>query len=246
LGADADAVANATKASPEFKGNTALGAESLDPGKLDFNATYYWRVDEVNDLDAGSPWAGQVWTFDTGDFLVVDDFETYDNIDPAVGEPGVNRIFDRWIDGFGTATNGAIVGNDLPPYAETGLVHGGAQSMIYRYDNNAKISEATLTLVFPTDWTEQGVTKLSLWVLGNASNDPDRVFVALNGNAVAYRDDPAATQIAVWKQWVIDLTGFAGADLTGVNTITIGFGTRNSPAAGGAGTMYFDDIRLIR
>ena len=244
LGADADAVANATKASPEFKGNTAIGTESLDPGQLDFNATYYWRVDEVNDLDAGSPWAGQVWTFDTGDFLVVDDFETYDNIDPAVGEAGVNRIFDRWIDGYGTATNGALVGNDLPPYAETGLVHGGSQSMIYRYDNNGKTSEATLTLAFPTNWTEQGVTKLSLWTLGAAVNDPDRVFVALNGNAVAYHADPAATQIGVWKEWVIDLSAFAGTDLANVNTITLGVGTKDVPGAG-AGTMRFDDIRLV-
>ena len=49
-----------------------------------------------------------------------------------------------------------------------------------------------------------------------------------------------------WNQWVIDLAGFAGADLTNVGAITIGLGTKGSPAAGGAGTMYFDDIRLYR
>ena len=35
-------------------------------------------------------------------------------------------------------------------------------------------------------------------------------------------------------------------NLANVNTIAIGFGTKNAPAAGGPGTMYFDDIRLIR
>jgi len=35
-------------------------------------------------------------------------------------------------------------------------------------------------------------------------------------------------------------------NLAAVNTITIGFGTKNSPASGGTGTMYFDDIRLYR
>ncbi|MHC4071060.1 MAG: hypothetical protein ACYTGS_03345 [Planctomycetota bacterium] len=52
-------------------------------------------------------------------------------------------------------------------------------------------------------------------------------------------------QINTWTEWVIDLAAF-GVDLTNVNSITIGFGTKNSPAAGGPGTMYFDDIRLIR
>jgi len=67
----------------------------------------------------------------------------------------------------------------------------------------------------------------------------------VNGSAVVYHDDPAATQTAGWNQWVIDLAAF-GVNLTSVNTITIGIGTQNSPAAGGTGTMYFDDIRLVR
>jgi hypothetical protein len=102
-----------------------------------------------------------------------------------------------------------------------------------------------LTLVYPRDWNEEGVTKLSLWFRGASANAAERMFVAL-GNAVVYHGDASATQIAGWNEWVIDLQAFAGVDLTNVNTIAIGFGTKNSPAAGGAGTMYFDDIRLIR
>jgi hypothetical protein len=243
FGTDADAVAGATKASPEFKGNKPLGEESLDPGALDFNAVYYWRVDEVNDLDPGSPWKGTVWTLNTGEVLVVDDIEGYDDVDPPAGEPG-NRIWEKWLDGFGTADNGAVVGNELPPYAEKTVVHGGGQSLNFSYDNAGKFSEATLTLVFPTDWTAQGVTKLSLWFTNAAGNDSDRVFVALNGGAPVYYDDPAATQISIWQEWVIDLAAF-GTDLTNVNTITIGVGTKGVPGAAGAGTVYFDDIRLI-
>ena len=243
FGVDADAVAIAGKGSPEYKGAKALGEETYDAGRLELQTTYYWRIDEVNDTQPGSPWIGNVWSFTTGDFLVVDDFEAYNDIDPP--DPNSNRIFDNWIDGFGTTTNGALVGNDLPPYAEQGVVHGGAQSMIYAYDNAGKTSEATLTLAYPRDWTTEGVTKLSLWVRGSSTNAADRLFIALNGTAVVYHDDPAATQIGGWRQWVIDLTAF-GVNLTNVNTITIGIGTKNSPAAGGTGTMYFDDIRLIR
>jgi len=179
----------------------------------------------------------------TGDFLVVDDFESYNDVDPP--DPNSNRIFDKWIDGFGTTTNGALVGNDLPPYAEQTTVHGGAQSMPYLYDNANKTSEATLTLVYPRDWTQEAVTKLSLWFRGASGNAAERMFVALNGTAVVYHADPAASQITGWNEWVIDLAAF-GVDLTNVSTITIGFGTKNSPAAGGSGEVYFDDIRLVR
>jgi len=240
FGTDAEAVGSATTASPEYVGPRALGAESYDPGGLTWDSGYAWRVDEVYPTETVK---GLVWSFATADFISVDDFESYNDIDPP--DPESNRVFDKWIDGFGTTTNGALVGNDLPPYAEQTIVHGGLQSMPYLYDNNLKTSEATLTLVYPRDWTAEGVTKLSLWFRGASGNAAERMFVAL-GNAVVYHDDPAATQIAGWNEWVIDLTEFAGVDLTNVNSITIGFGTRNSPAAGGAGTMYFDDIRLIR
>jgi hypothetical protein len=118
--------------------------------------------------------------------------------------------------------------------------------MIYAYDNAGKTSEATLTLVWPKDWTEEGVTKLSLWHRGSSTNAPDRIYVALNGTAVVYHEDPAATNLTGWRQWVIDLSAF-GVNLANVNSITIGVGTKNAPApGGGTGTLYFDDIRLIR
>ena len=246
FGTDAAAVAAATKASPEYVGDKQLGDESLDPGKLAFDTTYFWRVDEVDSANAASPWAGSVWSFWTGDFLVVDDFETYDDVDPAPGEAGVNRIFDKWIDGFGTMTNGALVGNDFPPYAEQTIVHTGAQAMIYSYDTDQKICEATLTLEWPRDWTEEGMAKLSIWHFGDPGNTAERMFVALNGTAVAYHDDTAAVQKNEWTEWVVDLAAFTGVDLANVNTVTIGLGTKDSPAAGGTGTMYFDDIRLYR
>ncbi|MHC4703277.1 MAG: hypothetical protein ACYTFQ_22155, partial [Planctomycetota bacterium] len=243
FGADSDAVRNATTASPQYIGPRALGAESYDPGGLVWNTAYCWRVDEVYPDETVK---GVIWSFTTAAFVLVDDFESYNDIDPP--DPASNRIFDKWVDGFGTTDNGALVGNDFPPYAEQTIVHGGAQSMPYAYDNNLKTSGATLTLVWPRDWTEQGVTRLSLWFRGGSTNAAERMFVALNDNAVVYHDDPAVTQKTGWNEWVIDLQAFAdqGVDLTNVNAVTIGFGTKNSPAAGGQGTMYFDDIRLYR
>ncbi|MHC4629418.1 MAG: LamG-like jellyroll fold domain-containing protein, partial [Planctomycetota bacterium] len=178
FGTGKDAVKNADTASPEYIGPKALGSESHDPGKLAWDSVFHWRVDEVYPTGTVK---GLVWSFETADFILVDDFEPYNDIDPP--DPNSNRVFDAWIDGFGTTTNGALVGNDMPPYAERTIVHGGTQSMNYHYDNAGKTSEATLTLLYPRDWTEEGATKLSLWFRGDSANAADRIFVALNGTA---------------------------------------------------------------
>ncbi|UCD53014.1 MAG: LamG domain-containing protein, partial [Phycisphaerales bacterium] len=172
FGTDSNALRNATKASPEYAGPKALGSEAYDPGKLDWASSYYWRVDEVYPANTVK---GPIWNFVTADFISVDDFEAYNDIDPP--DPESNRIFEGWVDGFGTTTNGALVGNDVPPYAEQIVVHSGDQSMPYTYDNNMKTSEATKTLTYPRDWTEGGVTKLSLWIRGGSANAPERMFV---------------------------------------------------------------------
>jgi hypothetical protein len=243
FGTDKEAVRKATTTSLEYKGVRALGAESYDPGLLASGSAYYWRVDEVNNTNAASPWKGPLWTFTTGKYLLVEDFESYNDIDPPAA--GSNRIFDKWIDGFGTTTNGAVVGNNLPPYADRTVIHGGAQSMPYSYDNNRKFSEATRTLTSGRDWTAQGVTSLSLWFRGASTNAAERMYVAVNGTAVIYNGNPAVAQTPGWTPWVIPLQQFAGLNLTNVTSISIGFGTKGSTTtAGGAGKVYFDDIRL--
>jgi len=98
FGTDADAVVNADKTSPEYKGTIALGDEIYDPGKLAWFTTYYWRVDEVNAVNPDSPWVGNLWSFTTGDFIVVDDFEDYNADD--------NQIWYAWNDGLGAGTPG--------------------------------------------------------------------------------------------------------------------------------------------
>ena len=228
-------------------GGTYQPAATYVPAPLELGKTYYWRVDEF-DNDA-SVTKGRVWSFKVADYLVVDDIESYNDIDPP--NPGSNRVFDKWMDGFLTpTTNGALAGNTLPPYTERGNVHGGAQAMPLSYDDNFKLSEATLTLTAAgRDWTRQGITALSLWFRGAAANAAERMYVALNDTAVVYHTDPAAAQATAWTEWVIPLQQFAGlgVDLTNVTSVTIGFGTRgNTTAAGGTGQMYFDDIRLYR
>jgi hypothetical protein len=447
FGMDREAVLNADTNSPEYKGTKSLEDESYDPGILELETTYYWRIDEVNDLDVDSPWTGEVWSFTVGNYLIVDDFEAYNAED--------NQIWFAWHDGLGAGTpgtdpyfpgngTGSAVGDDTTgSYTEEIIVHGGGQSMPFWYDNNkqgyAYYSEAQKGLSSGNDWTVEGMEELSLWFrgysatvgsftegptgtytitasgddiagqadefhfaykmmsgpgsivakvlsiadtnepwaragimiretlepgskhafasvtvdsgvafqgrvttdgasfssnqgginaphwiklerdlsgnftvshsdngttwvavtgapaqgiqmvanvyvglavtsnnatgaceaqfsnvtitgnvtqqqwmnqdIGITSNEPEPVYVVLNGDAVVYHDDPEASLINEWTEWRIDLQTFAeqGVDLTSIDTIAIGIGTRNNlTTPGNSGKMYFDDIRLYR
>jgi hypothetical protein len=259
FGTDKDAVRNADKSSPEYQGSRALGAESYDPGKLSWYTAYYWRIDEIDSL--GSTSKGPLWSFTTADFLSIDDFEDYN--------AGENQIWYAWHDGLGYGTadkppyspgngTGSAVGDEATPsYCEEIIVHGGGKSMPVAYGNNkqgyAYYSEVTKSLSYPRDWTEDGVSRLSLWFRGKADNDPEPLYVAIANSAgapaVAVNSDAAAAQVDVWTRWVIPLQSLAekGIDLTDVNSIAIGMGTQgNLTTPGGAGKMYFDDISLYR
>jgi len=441
LGTDRDAVADANSSDTTGIYRGRQGATFYTPPEgIQWDQSHYWRIDEYN-TDATIT-KGRIWSFAILDFLVIEDFEDYNDTEP-------DRIFDVWIDGWGTTTNGSTVGYPDPDwiagehYIETTIVHGGDQSMPYFYDNNFKYSEATKTLSYPRDWTKHGVGVLSLWFRGNpagfleepagtytmtgagsdiwneadefryaykqlsgdgsivaqvlsventdpwakagvmirktldagsvnamayitpdgragwqyrvgdggsssstrsdpgaitaphwvkltrqgntitaqhssdgvnwedmveaanpqepssrnilmnqnvyiglaltshssgvvckaelsnvqttgtvtpimwtheaigvdmAANDPEPMYVALNGSAVVYHDDPGAALIDTWTPWTVDLQKFAaqGVNLANVNTISIGFGDKNNIQAGGSGMVFFDDIRLYR
>jgi hypothetical protein len=199
---------------------------SYTPDSMNLGTTYYWRVDEVGGT---GPYQGGVWSFTTQNFLVVEDFEAYNDTE--------NLIFESWLDGFDDPkANGALVGNSQTPFAERTIIHGGSQSMPLFYDNTAApLSEATRIL--DQNWTLNGVKSLSLWFRGVAGNK-GQLYVKINKVKVAYNG--AATDIAqaTWQPWNIDLSA-VGAGLSKVNSLAIGI-----EGSGAKGTLYIDDIRL--
>jgi hypothetical protein len=171
FGEDATAVAAATPADAGvYKGSQALENNTWTPGALEWNKTYYWRVDEVNTASADSPWTGAVWSFTTADFLVVDNFESYTD------DVGI-RIFQTWIDGWGFTEpapgnpgngTGSTVGYTNPPFAEHTIVSGGGSSMPLGFNDadSPYYSETDRTFDTPQNWTVNGVNTLSLQVYG--------------------------------------------------------------------------------
>jgi hypothetical protein len=128
----------------------------------------------------------------------------------------------------------------MPPNVYIGLAFTSHNPAVI---GEGKFSDVKTTgAISPLTWTHEAIG------VDMASNDPEPMYVALNGNAVVQHDTPNAAWINDWTQWNIDLTRFVdqGVNLTNVNTITIGFGDKNNPQAGGSGSVFFDDIRLNR
>jgi Concanavalin A-like lectin/glucanases superfamily len=201
---------------------------SYTPAALDLETTYYWRVDEVNDADEIAVWAGGVWSFTTQAFLVVDDFESYDDED--------NVIYESWIDGWFNET-GSTVGYLSAPFAETTIVNSGSQSMPLSYDN-AGVATAEAELDLAQDWTASGIQSLSLSFHGDADSSGGQLYVKINGTMVAY-DGPAVDLTReTWQVWNIDLAA-SGASLDDVSSLVVGV-----EGAGASGIVYIDDIRL--
>jgi len=212
---------------------------SYGPLDLDLGQTYYWRVDEVNEAETPTTWESDVWNLTTREFLIVDDFEAYNDLNPE--DPESNRIFNVWIDGYEQPANGSFVGYAEAPFAEQTIVHNGKQSMPLAYSNTggAAYSEAERTFAAPQNWTVAGATTLVLYFHGTEGNT-GQLYVKINGSKLVYDGDATDIAKAEWKQWNIDLAS-VGTNLQNVTTLSIGI-----DGNGASGTLYFDDIRLYR
>ncbi len=201
---------------------------SSTPGELDLGATYYWRVDEIGE----ETWVGEVWSFSTLEYVMVDGFEDY-NDDLEAG----TTIFDTWLDGWVNET-GSTVGYLNAPFAERTIVHSGVQSMPLLYDTSGSSSYSETERQFeePQDWTANGIKSLSLYFRGAADNT-GQMYVKINNTKIAYNGDPADIAKTAWLPWNIDLS--AVGNLRNVTTLIIGI-----EGSGSKGILYIDDIRL--
>jgi hypothetical protein len=218
---------------------TTVTEASLSPSSLELGTTYYWRVDEVNNAETPTIWQGDILSFSTQEFIAVEDFESYNDIDPP--DPESNRIFESWLDGFADTTNGALVGHDPPEpsYLERTTVHGGGQSLPLFYSNTggAAYSEAGHTFAAPQDWSKHGVQTLVLWFHGSPGNT-GQLYVKINGVKVSYPGAAANLALPGWQVWNIDLAS-VGTNLQSVAGLAVGV-----DGSGAAGTLFLDEIGL--
>ncbi|UCG56428.1 MAG: hypothetical protein JSU70_16390 [Phycisphaerales bacterium] len=251
FGTDEAAVAAADSTTPGiYRG--LLSATSYLPAEspLEFNQTYYWKVNEKN--TDGTVSLGKVWSFTVADYVIVDNFEDYNDF-------SLDRIFQTWIDGFGYTDpppgrlgngTGSTIGYLSAPFAEQTIVHGGAQSMPYGFDLTAFPFYAEAEREFPVaqNFTRKGVKSLSLWVYGDPNSAAAPLYVGLQDTAGTRIDVPdtsdSRVQTTSWQELYFELSKFAPVNLMSVKKIYIGVGNRLSPSVGGTGNLFVDDIRL--
>jgi hypothetical protein len=220
FGSSADAVENADTSDTTgiYRGrqdpNNYTPPEQLMP-----NQTYYWRIDEID--ASGTINRGRVWSYTIANYLVVDDFESYDDVD--------NRIYLTWED-YAVNNTGMTVGHFVPPYAEINIVHNGHQSMYMRYDNDGTVNEGIVvdgfnyeqsgTLFYSEaqrqwesaqDWTRKGANALTLWFRGIPASVGSFTQNGQNYTMTAGGED-------IWG--TADQFHFAYKQLSGIGSIT--------------------------
>ncbi len=252
FGTDFNDVNDATLENPlDVLVSVAQDANTFDPGELVLGQTYYWRIDEVNDLDPNSPYKGAVFQFNVASYIVVEDFELYNEI--PEDEPGSNLVYYTWEDGYANPTvNGGTIGYLSGASLETETIHGGLQSVPLMYSHkNASYSEVTVKLAdlaVGTDWTVDDVNELSLWFYGDSSNvSTEQMYVKLygpddiEGSKIPYDGEADNLITPEWHEWRVDLAGFE-IDLSHVAKLGIGF--ERTAGGGASGIILLDDIRL--
>jgi len=116
---------------------------------------------------------------------------------------------------------------------------------ISTYDNStAPLSE--VTRILNADWTINDAVTLTLFYHGDPENVPEPMYIVID-DVVVTNEDVNAALVAEWTRWDIPLQELAdrGVNLNNVLSMTIGFGNKANPTpGGGAGHVFFDDIRL--
>jgi hypothetical protein len=254
LGTSFNDVNTATRAShPGVLLSQAQGPNNLDPygatGFLKLDTTCYWRVDEVI---GGTPQKGEVWSFKTEPYHVMEDWDSYattDDLRPV------------WQDGI-YPQDDPITSMDC--FVEATVVHAG-QSMKCNFRNfdldpyYSEVRADTADTAVPPErnglgmdpnWQGMDAASLSLWFRGDANNPvTEPMYIILKDGAaqtatVTY-PDTNDLKVQTWQEWNIPLSNFTSANpslnLKNISRIIIRFG---DPPQGNAGIVYLDDLRL--
>ncbi len=217
-----------------FPGRGRQSTDTYNPGGLQVDTTYYWRIDGVN--PDGDLTRGSVWSFTTVPCGNIEDFEFYDNTE---------AMLSNW-QGLG-GSQGHLSLSTLYARGDNPARH---KSLVLQYNNldASPFSEVCLTFDSPQDWTG-GPATLAIFFRGavNHLSDSMRMYVVAEDAAGGSKEaaiQPMNLTRQRWQPWGTHLAKFRGVDLTAVKKLYIGIGDRNGAPTGAYGVVYIDDISL--
>jgi hypothetical protein len=259
FGEDVNVVADANTNSPEYEGNQALGNTTYPLTGLVVGETYYWRIDERS-LVHPSGLKGDIWSFTIGQFLIVEDFDSYENM---------TELYEVWDDYWVNSSDGGIDLMREDPVRSGHSVElvfdnvseGGSPPDEYYIGSWTDAQDMT-ELEIGSDWTVGGVKALTLYIMGDASNI-DSIqgsdwgaawpWVELEDTSsnigLVKVDDPNVVLNDDWYEWNIELAIFdaCGVTLSAIDRVAVGVGgvrTGQTKASRDAGHIYIEDIRV--
>jgi len=216
FGIDKGAVRNATTASPEYKGNKALGSESYDPGKLDWYATYYWRVDAVYDSDPDNPVKG-----------------TGNGTGSAVGDETTPSFTEETIVHGGAQSMPMLYDNNKQDYAKYSEVEMTLSAT--RDWTDEGVGELSL-------WFHGDPANAPEPMYVAVSNSTGTPAVVVHDDPTAATIDTWTEWVIPLKAFADQGVNLTDVDRIAIGLGTQG----NLTTPGGSGKMYIDDIRLCR
>lgn len=239
VGTDRTIVTDATTASPEWRGTFAGTVASYIP-TIVIGQTYYWRIDTIkSDLSVVK---GSVWSFTLGDYIVLEDCQSY------------TGTLSNWA---ANGTGSVALDTDTSDLGyKWGYQHG--QAVVFNYNNTASgFDEAIYTM--PAAFNANAYNSASLWI--DIHGDPANVgsteplYVILEDStghrsqAVMYSRTGASKDLIQenwenWYRWSVALSDFtaSGFDFASVKKVIIRVG--GSSASGASGKILIDDIRI--
>jgi hypothetical protein len=258
FGTDANAVAAATPATAGlYRGRQIRDLTTFAPGTLEWGKKYWWRVDQIgpmNILGERDTVTGPVWCFTTADFLVVDDFESYDK-----QEGTGTRLCESWINYWDDGPSTPVAFPCENPSLERKEVHGARQAMAIDYNN---IPRPWLSAVERDWWAEEkklvdftvnGGDTLVLFLRGRAGNYPSPISLSVRDNEGKVAEvlylDAHVTCATQWVEWRIPFSTLSTPErvnLAKVSRMRIGLGDPQNATPGGVGRLYIDDIRVVQ
>lgn len=242
-----DANTNSDAFMAPTQAGTTWATTGYDPNGLGYSTTYYWRIDEQD----GGTFPGNVWSFTTNSRFIVDNFNSYANLDP--------EVYAVWNDYTGNPSDGELWALETNPD-----VARDGNSIQFKYYNTTAdkgklvgswMDAKTSDLEIGSDWTLSRAAGLVLYFRGTVGNSVEKMWVELedtSANAAFVVYDGDANDIAVesWHEWNIDLAAIdaCGVTLSSLDNIKLGVGGFSRGGQGKATTVvsyvHFDDIEV--